>query len=82
MYIINVKISRCAKSSLKRASRSSLVAQQIKGPVLSLLWFRLLLWCRLDPWLRNHHVPRGQPKKKRVFGVPTVTQPRFYTYYP
>ena len=27
----------------------SLVAQQVKDPVLSLLWLWSLLWCRFDP---------------------------------
>ena len=28
---------------------SSLVAQLVKDPALSLLWFWLLLWCGFDP---------------------------------
>ena len=31
----------------------SLVAQQIKDLVLSLLWLRSLLWHRFDPWPRK-----------------------------
>ena len=27
-------------------------------------WLGLLLWYRFDPWLRNFHMPWGQPKKK------------------
>ena len=36
---------------------SSLVAQQVKDPVLSLMWLRLLLWHRFDPWSRHFHMP-------------------------
>lgn len=31
-------------------SKSSLVAQQVKDLVLSLLWLRLKLWCGFNPW--------------------------------
>ena len=30
---------------------SSLVAQQVKALVLSLLWLGALLWCNFNPWL-------------------------------
>ena len=33
--------------------QSSLVAQWVKDPVLSLLWLWLLLWCGFDPWPTN-----------------------------
>ena len=36
-----------------------------KDPVLSPLWPRLLLWPGLDPWPRNFHMLRVQPKKKK-----------------
>ena len=38
--------------------RSSLVAQQVEEPVLS------LLWCRLDPWPENFCMPPVQPNKQ------------------
>ena len=44
---------------------SSLVAQQVKGSVLSMQWLRSLLWWGFDPWPRNFHVPRAWPKKKK-----------------
>ena len=34
-------------------SRSSLVAYQVKGPALSLLWLGSLLRCGFDPWPGN-----------------------------
>ena len=37
---------------------SSLEAQQVKGPVLSLPWLGLLLRRRFDPWPRNFHMLR------------------------
>ena len=37
---------------------SSPVAQQFKDLALSLLWLRLLLWCRFDPWPGNFYNPR------------------------
>ena len=40
-------------SSIFFKKRSSLMAQQVKDPVLSLLWLRSLLWSRFDPWLGN-----------------------------
>ena len=42
-----------------------IVAQQVKDPVLSLLWFRSLLWQRLDPWPRNFCMLGAKKKKKR-----------------
>ena len=41
--------------SVKKSSkfRSSLVVQHVKEPALSLLWLRLLLWCRFNPCPRN-----------------------------
>ena len=43
--------------------------KQVKNPVLSLQWLRLLLWCRLDPWPSNFYVPRvwSKKKKKKVY---------------
>ena len=44
---------------------SSLVAQQVKDPALSLLW--LWLWHRFDPWPGNFLMPQVWPgKKKRI----------------
>ena len=39
-------------------SWSSLVAQQVKDPVSSLLWLGLLLWCTFNPWPRNICMPQ------------------------
>ena len=36
---------------------SSLMAQQVKDLVLSLLWFGSLLWCVFDPWPKKFHLP-------------------------
>ena len=44
-------------------NRSSLVAQWVKDPALSLQWLWLLLWHGFDPWPRNFHMPWAQPKK-------------------
>ena len=44
---------------------SSLVAQQVRNPALSLLQLGLLLWCGFDPWPRNFHMPWVQPKTER-----------------
>ena len=40
------------------------MAQQVKDPVLSLLWFWLQPWLGFDPWPGNFHMLRVQPKKK------------------
>ena len=45
---------------------SSLVAQRVKGPVLS------LLKCRFDPWPRNFH--RHSQKIKKGLGISIVAQ--------
>ena len=45
---------------------SSLVAQQVKEPVLSLLWLWLELWLRFNPWPGNSTcLGHGQKKKKK-----------------
>ena len=41
------------------------MAQQVKDLALPLLWLGSLLWCVLDPWARNFHMLRMQPKKKK-----------------
>ena len=50
---------------------SSLVAQQVKEPALSLLWLGLLLRCGFDPWPRNFHMQQAQAKtnEKLILGV-------------
>ena len=45
--------------------RSSLVAQQVKDPALSLLQLRWLLWCGFDPWPRFFCMPWVWPKRKK-----------------
>ena len=42
---------------------SSLVVQQVKDPVLSLLWLVSPLWHGFDPWPRNFHILWVWPKK-------------------
>ena len=39
------------------------MAQQVKDPVLSLLWLWLQLWHRFDPWPGNFCMPWARPKK-------------------
>ena len=41
------------------------MAQQVKGPALSLQQLGLLLWRRFDPWLGHFHMPQVWPKKKK-----------------
>lgn len=49
-----------------KKSKSSPAVQEVKDLVLLLQWPGLLLWCRVNPWPRNFHVPRvWQEKKKR-----------------
>ena len=38
----------------------------VKELALSLLWLRLLLWHRFDPWTQNFCMPRAQPKVKSM----------------
>ena len=40
------------------------MAQCVNDLAFSLLWFGLLLSCRLHPWPEYFHIPRAQPKKK------------------
>ena len=50
----------------QKEGRSSLVAQWVKDPVLSLQWLRSLLWRGFNPWPGNFHMLRVQPRKKRI----------------
>ena len=45
--------------------RSSLMAQWVKDPVLSLLWLWLQQWRRFDPWRGNFNMPQVQPSKTK-----------------
>lgn len=47
----------------KNEFQSSLMAQWVKGQILSLLWLQLLLWSKFDPWPRNFYMPRARPRK-------------------
>ena len=42
---------------------SSLMVQWVKDLALSLLWLRLLLWHRFDPWPGNSTCHGGGPRK-------------------
>ena len=44
-------------------SMSSLVAQWVKNPALSLHWFELPPWHGFGPWPRNFHMLWAWPKK-------------------
>ena len=46
-----------------KIKRSSLVAQRVKDPRLSLLWLRSLQWHGFDPWPGNFCMPWAWPKK-------------------
>ena len=48
-----------------RNVRSFLVAQWVKGRVLSLQLLGSLLWCGFDPWPGNFCIPRAWPKTKQ-----------------
>ena len=54
-------------SADNKISRSSLVAQQVKGLVLSLQWLGSLLWRWMDSWPANIHMvwawPKGEKKR-------------------
>ena len=41
------------------------MAQQVKDMVLSLLWFRSVLWCGFSPWPGNFHMLWVWQKKKK-----------------
>ena len=47
--------------------RSSLVAQQVKDLVLSLVWLWLLLWHRLGPWPTGTFTYLSVAKKRITF---------------
>ena len=52
-------------SALKRSERSSLVVLWLKDLVLSLLWFKSLLWRRLTPGLGTSACCRHDHKKEK-----------------
>ena len=58
----------------KLGTGSSLVAQQVKDLVLSLQQLGSLLWCGFDPWPRNFHMSREQPKEKEKKAGTEISQ--------
>lgn len=54
---------RCSPLLKKRLFWSSLVAQGVKDPGLSLMWLRLLLWGGFSPW---HAVSTAKRKGKII----------------
>ena len=61
----------------KSHSGSSLVAQWVKGQVLSLLWFWYLLWYGFNPWELPHatDVAKKKKKKKPLWSLATLAAP-------
>ena len=57
-------LSSHKKTWKRKEKKSSLVAQWVRYLVLSLLWLKLGLWHRFDPWPENFCKPQVQPKKK------------------
>ena len=51
-------------------SWSSLVAQQVKDLVFSLLWLGLLLWHKFSPWVWELPHASGVAKKKKKKNLP------------
>ena len=53
------------------------MARQVKDPAPSLQWLRSLLWCSLDSWPGNIHMPRVWPKfynkNKTQRGLPNIS---------
>ena len=41
------------------------MTQQVKDPMLSLLWLWLQLCCKFDTWLRNYHKPQAHPQMNK-----------------
>ena len=52
---------------------SSIEAQWVKYPALSLQWPGSLLWHEFNPWPRNFHVGWAKLKKKRIESPETKT---------
>ena len=48
---------------------NSLVEQWAKDLALPLQQHESLLWCRVDPWPKNLHMPRAWPKKKKKMAL-------------
>ena len=44
------------------------MAQQVKDPLLSLGWFRSLLWYGFNPWLWNIQINQRKKKRERKEG--------------
>ena len=42
-------------------TRSSLLVKRVKDSVLSLLWLRVLLGCRFNPWPADFLMPQVRP---------------------
>ena len=55
------------KNKIKCSFKSSLTAQWVKDPVLSLQQLGSLLGCGFDPWPRNFHMLQTWPEKKCSF---------------
>ena len=54
---------RALKECSNNSNKNSLV---VKDLVWSLLWLRLLLWCRLDPWPRNFCIGHSRKRQQRL----------------
>ena len=45
---------------------SSVMAQRVEDPALSLLWLTLLLWQEFSPWPGNFRMPWAGPKENQT----------------
>ena len=53
------------------------MAQGVKDPTLTQLWYRSHLWLGFDSWPRNFHMARMKPwgkKKKKKEGNPAICE--------
>ena len=60
---------------------SSLLAQRVEDPALSLPWLRLLPWLGFHPWPRNFRMPQAQPKKKIRVKRSSVSGTMAYSFF-
>ena len=59
------QVLMCSES---QKGKSSLVALQVKDPMMSLLWLWSLLWRGFHPQPPNFHVPQAWPQKNKKYG--------------
>ena len=63
--LCNIPKHLLKQNYIRYSLRSSLVAQWVQDPALSLLWLKSLLWCKFDPFSTKFFMLQARPRQTK-----------------